>query len=881
MKVPQCAKRSLVNQGTAASSLPTAATATTTTTTTTATAIAIAPTHRLHRCCHFPPPPLPPFLSTAAVVPAHRRRRHRPCPPPPLPTVAAAAAAAASAHRRRGRRRRHRRRRGLRGRGVAERAVAAAVLVVLASLACSVAVAAKGRLAAAAQEAEDERRDAEILRAVVRSMDEWGRRAAARRAAAGANANATANATHAPLRWAASATRRLRLPGHAAVAARGGGHARFQVFASGGGGGAERGEGEGAGAGAGITAPLVDVAFANRSAVLALRGAFDLAKPTKVIVHGFGSSCAHVWVYEMRSALMAVEECNVICVDWEGGAAVPNYVRAAANTRLVGKQLALLLQASPPAVCTQQRVHTWLQLGAHVAGFAGRELRNLSQHHRARPRGPAVRGPGPARAPRRVRRRLRGRHPLQRREPHPGRPGLLAAHGPRRLLPQRRAHAEGLQQPLRGRRLRHPLVLCNHRRAYKFFTDSVSPRCHFPAFPCASYDDFLAGTCFPCSGARRCGNMGYYADRSSGRGALFLVTRDEEPFCAHQYSVRLESAAGEAGAPSSYGSLHITLAGDAPGLNETFPLTQKEDEQLKPGQSLTRLLVPHPALAAPTTATLVYTAYAGWWSSGLPAWPVRKLAIVDSFGKSMSVCRRDLLLLQTGVPTTLQLFPGECHPPVPPAASASAANASSAPTSTTSTAAPPPQAAAEKGEEAEKGAGAGRRADGAAWGTAASLSGWCLVDRCRRRRRRAQQPEDSRPSIRAPRAARPPGRPTAAAPCATHARPARRSAAPPALAAPAPPGAPADIKEPVLTPRTSPRPPRRGGRRRRRRRAGGSPRRRFSSEADTPLWIPAAPHSAPAQLAPRWRHWAWRARPPRAPPTPTPAHAGRRAPAPC
>lgn len=33
--------------------------------------------------------------------------------------------------------------------------------------------------------------------------------------------------------------------------------------------------------------------------------------------------------------------------------------------------------------------------------------------------------------------------------------------------------------------------LCNHRRAYKFFTDSVSPKCHFPAFPCSDYDTFL------------------------------------------------------------------------------------------------------------------------------------------------------------------------------------------------------------------------------------------------------------------------------------------------------------------------------------------------------------------------------------------------------
>jgi len=77
--------------------------------------------------------------------------------------------------------------------------------------------------------------------------------------------------------------------------------------------------------------------------------------------------------------------------------------------------------------------------------------------------------------------------------------------------------------------------LCNHRRAYKFFTDSVSPRCHFPSFPCESYDKFLEGKCFPCNGDRRCGNMGYYADRSNGRGTLFLITREEEPFCGKQH----------------------------------------------------------------------------------------------------------------------------------------------------------------------------------------------------------------------------------------------------------------------------------------------------------------------------------------------------------
>lgn len=39
--------------------------------------------------------------------------------------------------------------------------------------------------------------------------------------------------------------------------------------------------------------------------------AIDPDLPTKVIVHGFGSDCDHVWVYEMRSALMSVHDCNI------------------------------------------------------------------------------------------------------------------------------------------------------------------------------------------------------------------------------------------------------------------------------------------------------------------------------------------------------------------------------------------------------------------------------------------------------------------------------------------------------------------------------------------------------------------------------------------
>lgn len=54
--------------------------------------------------------------------------------------------------------------------------------------------------------------------------------------------------------------------------------------------------------------PALELSFENvtEAEKAELLSAIDPELPTKVIVHGFGSSCSHVWVYEMRSALMTV-----------------------------------------------------------------------------------------------------------------------------------------------------------------------------------------------------------------------------------------------------------------------------------------------------------------------------------------------------------------------------------------------------------------------------------------------------------------------------------------------------------------------------------------------------------------------------------------------
>ncbi|XP_061710570.1 uncharacterized protein LOC133520214 [Cydia pomonella] len=504
-----------------------------------------------------------------------------------------------------------------------------------------------GRLATAAEEAQDEQHDAEMLAAVRASMKVWEQKRASTRSKRSQGSVCYGEfgcfEDSGPFAYLET----LPSPPHEV-----GTH--FLLYST-----VSRGD-----------QPLLAVSASNMSAAWGWAArAFDAARPTRVIVHGFGSNCDNVWVYEMRSALMAVEECNVVCVDWEGGATMPNYLRAAANTRLVGKQLAMLLQGFAKHIDLRfEDVHLiGFSLGAHVAGFAGSELRNISRITGLDPAGPLFEFQDPrARLDRGdaafvdvihsngetlILGGLGAAQPLGHVDFYPN--GGRVQHGCSNLfvgavsdlvLPWAAASVEGRS-------------LCNHRRAYKFFTDSVSPKCHFPAFPCADYDTFLEGRCFPCGGEERCGNMGYYADRSLGRGQLYLLTREEEPFCAHQYHVSVW-AESEAGAKANYGRVSLTLHGDS-GLNETFPMT-KRDVTTPAAARFTHMIVPHPALGVPLRATVHYAGYSGWLTAGAKVIRLHKLLIADSFGKTSSFCKKGLQLLSDEA-VELPLYPGDCQ----------------------------------------------------------------------------------------------------------------------------------------------------------------------------------------------------------------------------
>ena len=131
---------------------------------------------------------------------------------------------------------------------------------------------------------------------------------------------------------------------------------------------------------------------------------FDGALPTKLIIHGFKGSGQDRGAQDIASAFLDLvrerlvrscprsvrrtntchatyrssalqENANIVLVDWAKGAAGPSYIAAAANTQLVGRQIALLLMDMVSVGLDPSNLHiVGFSLGAHIAGYAGRAI---------------------------------------------------------------------------------------------------------------------------------------------------------------------------------------------------------------------------------------------------------------------------------------------------------------------------------------------------------------------------------------------------------------------------------------------------------------------------------------------------------------------------
>lgn len=103
---------------------------------------------------------------------------------------------------------------------------------------------------------------------------------------------------------------------------------------------------------------------------------FNPKLETKFIVHGFSDNSEFgVWMKVLKDNFLKLGDFNVIIVDWKHGDKI-NYVRAVANTRIVGAMMGVLIKNLCKSFnITEDLFHlTGHSLGAHIVGYAGKFL---------------------------------------------------------------------------------------------------------------------------------------------------------------------------------------------------------------------------------------------------------------------------------------------------------------------------------------------------------------------------------------------------------------------------------------------------------------------------------------------------------------------------
>lgn len=271
------------------------------------------------------------------------------------------------------------------------------------------------------------------------------------------------------------------------------------------------------------------------------------------VVHGYLDNGDKTWVLRTMRELLKREDCNVVVVNWIGGAGPP-YTQAVANTRLVGAMTARLAwQLIEIGGVPASRIHViGHSLGAHTAGYVGYNLRTQYGYTLGR-----ITGLDPA-------------------EPHFSHTSAMVRLDPTDAAFVTAIHTDcspfisgglGISQPVghidfypnggrnqpgcnegvlnsitleRGSFFRgiKRFLGCNHIRSYEYFIESINTQCPFIAVPCSSWEKFEEGGCFDCVN-QYCPRFGFDAHPGNYRASVYLMTGSEKPFCKTHYKVTI------------------------------------------------------------------------------------------------------------------------------------------------------------------------------------------------------------------------------------------------------------------------------------------------------------------------------------------------------
>lgn len=122
--------------------------------------------------------------------------------------------------------------------------------------------------------------------------------------------------------------------------------------------------------------------FVLCSFIQSIRFAFILMLPTDIsVLYNYHQAIEpHCLSLHVFFSLSITQNVNVIVVDWQTGAKGPNYFQAAANTRVVGADIATLILTAQSLGAAASSFHIiGHSLGSHIAGYAGEKVHGMGR----------------------------------------------------------------------------------------------------------------------------------------------------------------------------------------------------------------------------------------------------------------------------------------------------------------------------------------------------------------------------------------------------------------------------------------------------------------------------------------------------------------------
>eukprot|EP00795_Rhopilema_esculentum_P004608 gene4608-20881_t len=242
----------------------------------------------------------------------------------------------------------------------------------------------------------------------------------------------------------------------------------------------------------------------------------SISRKTIFLIHGWKETQASTkWIRKMKDELLKRDDFNVIGVYWGKGAR-EQYFQAAGNSRLVGAQIAYLIQRLHNDLGLRySKVHfIGFSLGAQIAGFAGRRLREKG-HIISRITGLDPAGPVFALQPRKARLDSTDARFVD------------VIHTSFLYFVGIKDRSGDIDFYVNGGGAQPEVPpKCSHFRAVELFIKSINPPCKYRSYKCSNYTAFRFGY---CKNARST-VMGYDVSKRA-RGKYYLQTSETSPYC--------------------------------------------------------------------------------------------------------------------------------------------------------------------------------------------------------------------------------------------------------------------------------------------------------------------------------------------------------------